>query len=380
MRVTELAKQFAVLSDIKFQEEKEAKIYLPDSYIKRIIDCFNYWTDHSQTDLAKKELNDFLANPSSQNGTVYEILAYQWFHKNCIHVEYQPEISKEDSLKSKGAYQADGKIDDEIVFDIKTFSFGQPQYVKLQNDFNDMWKEERTRLIEEQKVKVDNDDSTEDIPDYYIMISGNSDLSTQMMSKLLEKKQDIYKALFSECNKNFTDYIYHLQDYGLIIRAHFYKSGEVKSFTGISEFNVDRWAMLNETQVLSHCSQYCRNKPYFLIYPYDREKIRHMYFDDQNLFYAFRTLMRRSFLHLQHNERYINGYDGKADKDMRVCEVIHKLSAVFFLDVTEEYEYGKTNAFLFINPNADNPLKEIQVEHYFRQNGVTICDFYYDNY
>ena len=65
MRVTELAKQFAVLSDIKFQEEKEANIYLPDSYIKRIIDYFNYWIDHSQTDLAKKELNDFLANPSS---------------------------------------------------------------------------------------------------------------------------------------------------------------------------------------------------------------------------------------------------------------------------------------------------------------------------
>ena len=362
MRVTELAKQFAVLSDIKFQEEKEAKIYLPDSYIKRIIDCFNYWTDHSQTDLAKKELNDFLANPSSQNGTVYEILAYQWFHKNCIHVEYQPEISKEDSLKSKGAYQADGKIDDEIVFDIKTFSFGQPQYVKLQNDFNDMWKEERTRLIEEQKVKVDNDDSTEDIPDYYIMISGDSALSTQMMSDLLGKKRDIYTALFSKENKIYKDYIYRLEDCGLKIRAYYCKPGKVNIHTSISEFNVDKWAMLNETQVLFHCSQFCRNKPYFLMYPYDRGKVRHLCFDDQSIFYAFRTLIRRSFLHLLHNERFINGYDGKADKDLRVCEAIHKLSGVFFLDVTEKYEDGKTNAFLFINPNADNPLNNIQVE------------------
>lgn len=116
------------------------------------------------------------------------------------------------------------------------------------------------------------------------------------------------------------------------------------------------------------------------MYPYDRGKVRHLCFDDQSIFYAFRTLIRRSFLHLLHNERYINGYDGKADKDLRVCEAIHELSGVFFLDVTEKYEDGKTNAFLFINPNADNPLNNIQVELFFRQHGVTVYNFYYDNY
>lgn len=385
MRVNEFAKKFDKIGIKKRLEGKETEILLSDSYISRIADCVNYWVSQSQIDLAKKELNDFFINPTNENGTVYEILAYQWFHKNFIPVEYQPEISKEASLKEKGVYQADGRLDDELVFDIKSFSFGQPQYNILQKDLNRMWKEKREQLIREQKDR-DSDKSSERvkgvvIPDYYIMVTGSSDLSSKMMKELLEKKHDIFKSVFSEENKIYTDYIYHLRKYGLEIRAHYNKPGKVNIHTGISEFNVDKWAMFNETQVLSHCSQFCRNKPYFLMYPYDREKARHLCFNnDLEYFYAFRTLIRRSFIHLLYNESRICDYDGNADGSMKVCDAIRKLSGVFFLDVTEEYECGKTNAFLFINPNAENPLKEIQVEHYFRQHGVTICDFRYDNY
>ena len=44
--------------------------------------------------------------------------------------------------------------------------------------------------------------------------------------------------------------------------------------------------------------------------PYDRSKARHYYWEDQRQFDALRILMRRSFINLQRNERYLNGYDG----------------------------------------------------------------------
>lgn len=384
MRVNEFAKQFEELAASKFLESKGEDIFLPESYIKRISDCINYWLNNSQKDLAKKELNEFLGKPTIQNGTVYEILAYQWFHNYCIHMDYQQKICKEDSLKTKGEYRADGILDDEIVFDIKSFSFGQPQYNKLQDDLNKMRKEEQKRLKQQQKERNGDKDSDKDkednIPDYYIMISGDSNLSSKEMSELLKKKKDIYKTLFSEKNKNCADYIYRLSDYGLVIRAHYNKLGKVNIYTGISDLNVDKWAMLNETQVLSHCSQFCRNKPFLLIYPYDSKKAGNIFFDDQTLFYTFRTLMRRTFINLQHNEKYINSYDGKAVNNVKVSDAIRKLSGVFFLDVTNDYKYGKNNAILFVNPNAENPLKECQIEVFFRIHGVTICDFCYDNY
>lgn len=383
MLVQELAKRFEGLVDSKFLDSNDVIIKVSDSYINRIINCINYWLTNSQAVLAKKELNEFLANPSRQNGSVYEILAYQWFQENSLPVEYQPEISKEDSLKSKSGYKADGRIDDEIVFDIKSFSFGQSQYSILENALNEMWQEERKMLMQERKKrdceKGCEKEKAEEFPDYYIMISGQSNLSSQTMSELLKKKQDIYMRLFSEDNKLFTDFIYRLSNYGLEIRAHYNKPGEVNVHTAISEFNVDEWAMLNEAQVLSHCSQFCRNHPYFLMYPYDREKARYLSFNDQLLFYALRTLMRRSFINLRKNEQSINIYDGKAVSDMKVCKAIGKLSGVFFLDVTEQYQYGKSNAILYLNPNADNPIKESQLE-FFRIPGATICDFIYDNY
>ena len=383
MLVKELARQFEEIADDRFLEDKASELSLPDSYIKRIRDCINYWINHSQIDLAKKEFNDFLVKPSSENGTVYEILAYQWFHTNGIPIEYQPEISKENTLKARGTYRADGRLDDEIVFDIKSFSFGQPQYADLQNDLNAMWKKERERhIVKEEKEGYIISKKCEEslIPDYYIIISGYSDLSSQKMSELLGKKQDIYNNLFSEDKKHFTDYVYDLKEYGLKIRAYYNKPSKVNIHTGISEINVDKWAKENETQVLSHCSQFCRKDPFLLIYPYDRVKARYYYFDGQTQFYTFRTLMRRSFIHLLQNEEYINDYDGKAISGIRVCEAIRKLSGVFFLDVTEEYEFGKNNAFLFINPNAENPMKECPVDNLFRMLGVTTYDFCYDNY
>lgn len=381
--VQELANQFEELADSEFLKSKATNINVPDSYVNRIVHCLNYWIANSQTVLAKKELNDFLANPTRQNGSIYEILGYQWFQKNGIPVEYQPELNKEDCLKAKSGYKADGRLDGEIIFDIKSFSFGQSQYPILENALNEMWQKERKRRIQECKARDCEKGSAikkaEEDPDYCIMISGEVDLSSQKMGELLAKKQDIYTKLFSEANKFFTDFIYRLVDCDLEIRAHYNKLGRVNFHTSISEFNVDKWAMMNETQVLSHCSQFCRNHPYFLIYPYDREKARYLSFDDLSLFYALRTLMRRSFINLRKDEQNINCYDGKAVNDMKVCEAIGKLSGVFFLDVTEEYQYNKTNAILYLNPNADNPMKSSQVE-FFRISGVTVYDFFYDNY
>ncbi len=61
-------------------------------------------------------------------------------------------------------------------------------------------------------------------------------------------------------------------------------------------------------------------------------------------------------------------------KQLENCQVC------FFLDVTNEYEFRQNNAMLFLNPNADNPMRDYQVNEIFRLHGVDVYDFYYDNY
>ena len=43
MLVKELARQFEEIADDRFLEDKASELSLPDSYIKRIRDCINYW-------------------------------------------------------------------------------------------------------------------------------------------------------------------------------------------------------------------------------------------------------------------------------------------------------------------------------------------------
>ena len=176
-------------------------------YIDGIVRCIKFWRDNSNKNLATQKIREFLSNPSYDNGIVYEIIAYLWFIESGVDIEYQPLIEKENSFKSKGAYNADGKLDGEILFDIKTFSFGQPRYAELQNALNDSLLKETK---EQTKTTIGSEIGTTvgaNNKDYYIMVTGNVNLSSKEMAEILEKNMiywfncliiiDLTKILFT---------------------------------------------------------------------------------------------------------------------------------------------------------------------------------------
>ena len=99
MYIRDFAQKFSKIADPKYYESNE-KVCLSDSYSNRIIKCIQFLSDHDQEDLAKRELNAILEKPSIENGAVYEVLAYQWFHEMSLSIDYQPEILKENALKA----------------------------------------------------------------------------------------------------------------------------------------------------------------------------------------------------------------------------------------------------------------------------------------
>ena len=376
MKIKEFANIFSEITDRNLKTD-ERVIKIPDIYIDGIVRCIKFWRDNSNKNLATQKIREFLSNPSYDNGIVYEILAYLWFIESGVDIEYQPLIEKENSFKSKGAYNADGKLDGEILFDIKTFSFGQPRYAELQNALNDSLLKETK---EQTKTTIGSEIGTTvgaNNKDYYIMVTGNVNLSSKEMAEILEKKYDILVQLFNNNNRSYKDFIYKLPKYGLEIRAHHKEKGKINTFVGISEANSDEWAMNNEKQVLYHGSQFCRNSPYILVYPYDNVKNKYFYSSDDRIFYTFRTLVRRIFFNLSKCERYLNGFDGKAAGDIRVCEAIHKLTGILFIDVTNGFK--DNNTMLFLNPNADNKMRGYQ-RSFFDNSGAIVHDFEYDNY
>ena len=83
--------------------------------------------------------------------------------------------------------------------------------------------------------------------------------------------------------------------------------------------------------------------------------------------------------HPRLSERRLSEFDGKADPKVTVAMASRKLSGVMFIDVSEKNENKEEN-FLFLNPNADNPLPGFLINSQFRACNVIIEDFEYDNY
>lgn len=62
------------------------------------------------------------------------------------------------------------------------------------------------------------------------------------------------------------------------------------------------------------------------------------------------------------------------------AERLSNLSAVVFLDISEEWEYSNCRYWVYKNPNADNPIPNYIVNRNFRLLGAYIDDFEHDNY
>ena len=292
--------------------------------------------------------------PSHKNGKVYEVLVYHWLQSNHIQFELQPTIEKEDCFKKNGNYKADGRICDS-VFDVKLFGVGFPLLKKIREEF---------QLMADAENKM-------------ITISGPNDLSNKAFQYVLEHKQDIYNKLKSDKYLNHDMYIMKRED-GLEFRLCPIRD----CISYIGSFNSCEWAQNNELYFVKHGSQFCRNQPYMIFCPFDKS-ILHMLSNDKDrdVFITLRFLCRRMFINVSRfSDKMLHDYDGKAELGISLSSAMRKVSAIIFIDVSQSWSYETCRMWVFVNPNADNPIKGYQIASWFRYAGAYIEDFMYDNY
>ena len=342
----------------KYLVDKE--ICLPSEQLAMLKELLLTWNENKMADAAKRLLNDILMQPNNQNGKVYEALVYAWLSRQSVRYEPQVHINKEECFKqTESGYEADGMIlENSIIFDVKQFGVTLPHIETLKRKL---------------QAKIPNE--------YYLTISGGKNISTRdIQTDLLEKFDEIANAIMHSENMNHTDYIYRDKKYGLEFRA--WKKESNKLYTSISEFNLYEWAENNEFYFMYHASQFCLNTPYILFCPFDKS-IAHTFSKDDVGFTntALRALCRRIFINLvKMDNRKINEFDRKAMPNISVSTASRKISAIVFMDVSEEYDYSHCRTFVFQNPNADCKIHRYQIDTIFRYAGAFIEDFQFDNY
>ena len=329
-------------------EVKEHKFNILDEQVIMLKECLVNLYKEGHHKYVNNVLNDIINKPTYENGKIYEVLVYDWLNQNKIRYSLQPQIKKEDCFKSKSDYEADGCISG-VIFDVKMFGIGMPIFEKVKEEFQKLAYEDNKRIT----------------------INYPLDLSYENGREMLENKKDIFLALKSEDNK--TDDYYRMKwKYG--VELCLYPIGEfVPSF---SRFNSCEWAKNNELYFVKHGSQFCRNKPYMIFCPFD-DNIFPLLPKDEIVYQYLRLLCRRMFINVSRfSDRMLHDFDGKAVNDCTLSSAMRKVSAIIFMNVSRRCN----NMWVFVNPNADNPIRSFQIETWFYQKGAYVEDFLYDNY
>ena len=336
----------------------DEELCISSNYLTRITNSIIFFAGNSNVEFANTLVNDIMKKPTYKNGKLYEILIYNWFIEKKIIFEPQPFIQKEDCLKNN-SYYADGKIsgfDKEVYFDVKNFGITIPHIDTLKEKLN------------------------EKIPNVLITTGGDLNISYENLEKYALKKIDeIVNALLSEETRNQTMHIYKIPNTGIEVKTEPISKRIISS---ISEFNAYEWAEKNEFYFMHHGSQFCINKPYIIICPFDINNLSIFANDDPTrVQLIFRNLCRRVFMNLtKMHELKLNSFDGKAKNQYSVEDAARKISAIVFTDVTNYQDYSNCRMWVYVNPNADNKLQSYQINSWFRDNGAYVDDFRFDNY
>ena len=291
-------------------EKNQDKMLIEETFLHQIV---GYLKGIKNVEEQKKNFVDIVKKPSMDNGKVYEFLVYAWLRKNGFKIEEQVYIKQEECLK-KNDYYADGCFED-IIFDVKKFGIGFPSYEIFKNKLQ------------------------EEFPDHFITIGGRKNLdSTTMGIEFISKVPKWKNKLLETRPTPLGDYMLEVPEYGITIRAHNKKHSN-GIYTSISEVDVTQWAEENELYFFRHASQFCIHKPYMIICPFVPKDF-HFSSDDTYMYYAFRYLCRRMFMNLTKKENLLlRNYDGHAKDQITLGAAARKLSAVMFLDISDEWEY-----------------------------------------
>lgn len=339
---------------VKKYKLNQSRLLIEEKYLVRISEYLKTIKNKSE---CEKYFKDIISKPNMDNGKIYELLVYAWLKTNFYSFEKQVLIPTDECLK-KHDYYADGKFEG-IVFDVKKFGICFPLYDNFRNKLQ------------------------KEIPDYFITVGGNKNLDTKIIEReLISKVPDWANRLLSEESKMLgKDYMISDSTYGIEIRAHSRKnSGGI--FTCISETNITQWAEENELYFFRHASQFCCTKPYMIICPFLPQDFPFGNGDITSTYYAFRFLCRRMFMNVIKKKDILlqAACDGHAKDHITLQDAARKLSAVIFLDISEEWDYSNCRCWIYINPNADFPIPNYIINSKFNLLGACIDDFKYDNY
>lgn len=332
------------------EKYKNKKIVLLPSQFGALCDFFSKFSDYKEN-----VLKDIFSSKSSNEGKLYEALIYAWLERQGIQFSPQEPVSAKECLNPHG-YNADGIIDESVIFDIKMFGITQPNINRLQKKLNQI--------------------STMNHKDYFITISGSIDLSNSKMQGLLSTVGELYHRLFLDENRHLTDYWFTIPETDLEIRAH-YKKGQ-KIISTISELNPYKWAMENQYYFFHDASQFCTQKPFLIICPYDGKTAQQFTgsFKDSTMI-AFRSLCRRMFLGMP-AETDVNIYDKKCPQIISIKAASQCISAVIFQDISMHSDNDDT--WIFINPNARNKIPRYIADKFRYNTQSMLEDFAYDVY
>ena len=333
---------------------EEKNFFLSDAQVISIKDCLINLFEQGYSNYVQGAFKEIVQNPHRKNGKIYEVLVYHCLQSICTRFEIQPTIEKDDCFKKKGNYEADGRICD-VVFDVKLFGIGFPLLEKVRKEF---------QLMADADKKM-------------ITISGAYDLPNKVFQDLLEHKEDIYSERKSEKHLNHDLYIMKRED-GLEFRL----SPIRDAISYVGSFDSCEWAKNNELYFVKHGSQFCRNQPYMIFCPFDENVSYILSKDkDEDIFLLLRFLCRRMFVNVSRfSDKMLHEFDGKATLGISLPSAMRKVSAIIFMDVSQPWSYENCRMWIFVNPNADNPIKNYQIDRWFRLARAWIEDFRYDNY
>ena len=355
-------KQYTISDLLDNLQSENASLYSLQSNItvKKNIHLFEpqfnallqYFGDYSKE--KKKLLSEIASSKNGNEGKLYEALVYAWMSEYHIPYSTQTHINACDCLKQHD-YDADGEIEG-CIFDVKIFGITLPNIDRLKAKLNKLCSEKH--------------------PDYHITVCGNLDISNDILNKFLSSMPDILSDLFAESNKTHTDYIYKLQEYGLEFRAN--NTLKTRTFTAVSEFDPYKWAMENQFYFFHDASQFCVNKPYIIICPYDKKLAKYLSFGNtESLSTSFRSLCRRMFMGMP-DDKYISEYDMHSVPMVSLNQASKCISAVIFQDISMSPETNHT--WIFANPNASKKFPKYLLNYYLNRSFPMYEDFTYDRY
>ena len=366
------------------------------------------------------------------------------FLKKGIRFDPQPHIEAEFCFKSSGdGYEADGEILElDCVFDVKEFGIGFPHIkdfkMKLQEQVDQLFSKKIKEYLEESnntirrleqeidsqisddlkhplKEEIDKEKRKQDrmdseikskLWDYTITVDGLINMGMDELADYIKNASYIAEKLVNKAwqeriNKWEDDSTWnndnpivkhglgffqeHVKGLGLTCTLESNIAQEVRgtSHMNVYEINAYEWAMKNKFYFMGDASQFVRNRPYMIICALDRhDNIFLNNVKDYDVY--FRPLCRRIFIELNRmtNRSIQTSFDGKAKLGFSVSEAVKKITGIIFLETSEllNTERFRTPMWIYLNPNADNPLLNYQVHQLHLIMPEIIENFKYDNY